>query len=236
MKIKSEIIAAAIIAVGIILLGTSLEDGIVKFKEMDRRITVKGLSEREVKADKVTWPLIYKELGNDPSTMYASMEKKNQKVVLFLKAGGLTDSEINVNPPTINDRQADNYGNEIMKFRYKATGSIIVTSKNVDKVRALIRRQTELMKQGVPLVSEEFGDKNSIQYEFTGLNKIKPEMVEDATKNARSTAQKFAEDADSKIDKIITAQQGQFSIEDRDANTPYIKKIRVVSTIEYSLE
>lgn len=236
MKIKTEIIAAAIIAVGIMQLGISLKQGIVKFKEMDRRITVKGLSEREVKADKVTWPLLYKELGNDPSAMYTNMEIKNQKVISFLKAGGITEDEISVNPPTINDRQADNYGNEIMKFRYKATSSIIVTSKNVEKVRNLIRRQTELMKQGIALVSDEYGDKNSIQYEFTGLNKIKPEMVEDATKNARITAQKFAEDADSKLDKIITAQQGQFSIENRDENTPYIKKIRVVSTIEYSLE
>ena len=91
------------------------------------------------------------------------------------------------------------------------------------------------MKQGIAIVSEEYGN-NSITYEFTGLNKIKPEMVEEATKNARTTAQKFAEDSDSKLGGIRNAQQGQFSIDDRDANTPYIKKVRVVNTVEYSLE
>ena len=91
------------------------------------------------------------------------------------------------------------------------------------------------MKQGIAIVSEEYGN-NNIVYEFTGLNKVKPEMVEEATKNAHATAQKFAEDSGSRLGGIRNAQQGQFSIEDRDANTPYIKKIRVVNTVEYSLE
>lgn len=92
-----------------------------------------------------------------------------------------------------------------------------------------------LMKQGVALVSNEY-DNNSVVYEFTGLNNIKPEMIEEATKNARTAAQKFADDSDSELGKIYSAQQGQFSIEDRDAHTPYIKKIRVVNTIVYSLK
>ena len=183
----------------------------------------------------MTWPLTYKELGNDPSAMYIELEQKNKKVVAFLKSGGISDSEISVNPPLISDRQADNYGNEIMAFRYKATSVITVTSNNVEKVRQLMLRQPELMKQGIAIVGEEYGN-NAISYEFTNLNSIKPEMVEEATKNARATAQKFAEDSGSKIGGIRTASQGQFSIENRDSNTPYIKRIRVVSTIEYTLE
>ena len=91
------------------------------------------------------------------------------------------------------------------------------------------------MRQGIAIVSEEYGE-NSIQYDFTGLNEIKPQMVEEATKNARATAEKFAQDSRSKLGKIRTASQGQFSIDNRDANTPYIKRIRVVNTVEYTLE
>ncbi len=233
--INTQVTSAAIIALGLLLAGLCLRSGIVKFKQLDRVVSVKGLAEREVKADKVTWPLTYKEIGNDPSEMYSMLETKNAKVVAFLKSAGITDSEISVNPPLIMDRQADNYGNEIMNYRYKATSVITVTSANVDKVRQLMRRTAELMKQGIAIVGGEYGD-NTVSYEFTKLNSIKPAMVEEATKNARSTAEKFAADADSKIGGIRTATQGQFSIEDRDANTPYIKKVRVVSTIEYTLE
>ncbi len=235
MNTSEKIVPATIIAISVVIAGLSLRSGIVTFKEMDRKVSVKGLAEREVKADKVTWPLIYKEIGNDPSEMYDRLSSKNKRVIAFLKSAGIKDSDISVNPPVISDRQADNYGNEIMNYRYKATSVITVTSSEVDKVRQLMRRQSELMKQGIAIVSEEYGN-NSITYEFTGLNKIKPEMVEEATKNARTTAQKFAEDSDSKLGDIRNAQQGQFSIEDRDANTPYIKKVRVVNTVEYSLE
>jgi hypothetical protein len=98
-----------------------------------------------------------------------------------------------------------------------------------------MRRQSELMKTGIAVTGDEYGE-NRVDYQFTGLNQIKPEMVEEATKNARATAEKFAEDSGSKLGRIFSASQGQFSIDDRDANTPYIKKIRVVNTVEYSLE
>ncbi|MBO4598297.1 MAG: SIMPL domain-containing protein [Bacteroidaceae bacterium] len=235
MNKSSALLPSAIIALGIVILGFTVRSGIVTFKDRDRVVSVKGLSEREVKADKVIWPLVYKDLGNDPAEMYRQLEKKNQKIVSFLKSGGLTASEISVNPPTIVDRQADNYGNEIMNYRYKATSVITVTSANVDKVRSLMSRQTELMKQDIALISEEYGG-NSITYEFTGLNKIKPEMVEEATKNARITAEKFASDSGSDLGDIRSASQGQFSIESRDVSTPFIKKVRVVTTLEYTLK
>lgn len=227
-------IPSVIIAAGLAIAGISIRSGIINFKAMDRSVVVKGLAEREVKADKVTWPLVYKELGNDPSEMYNILEQKNSKVVAFLKAGGIKAEEISVNPPVISDRQADNYGNEIMNYRFKATSVVTVTSSDVDKVRQLMRRQTELMRQGIALVSEDYGG-NAVTYEFTGLNNIKPQMVEEATKKARETARRFAEDSESSVGSIKSAQQGQFSIEDRDATSPYIKRVRVVTTIEYSL-
>lgn len=234
MKTNEKIIAACVIGFAIIVMGFALRSGIVAFKDMDRSVTVKGLAEKEVNADKVTWPLVYKELGNDPAEMYELLAQKNKKVLAFLKSAGIKESDISVNPPVISDRQADNYSNEIMNYRYKATSVITVTSTEVDKVRTLMRRQSELMKQGIALVSEDYGS-NSVVYEFTGLNKVKPDMIEEATKNARKTAQKFADDSGSSLGEILNAQQGQFSIEDRDANTPYIKRLRVVNTVEYSI-
>ena len=235
LKEHQIVIAALIVAIGLCVLGCSIGSSIKRFKTLDRHITVKGLSEREVPANKVTWPLVYKELGNDPSDMYELIERKNHKLVAFLKAAGLEDNEISVNPPTIRDRQADNYGNEIMNYRYKAKCVITVTSTNVDKVRQLMNRQSELMKQGIALVSEEYGSQN-VSYEYTSLNEIKPQMVEEAMKNAKATAEQFARDANARLDGVITAQQGQFSIEDRDQNTPYIKRIRVVNTVEYAIK
>lgn len=232
---KYRILSSVLLALAIVVSGFALRSGIVTFKDRDRQVSVKGLAEREVKADKVTWPLVYKEMGNDPTAMYDALEHKNAAIVRFLKAGGVTDAEISINPPAITDRQANDYADNSQISRYKATSVITVTSANVDKVRALMRRQGELMKQGIPIISEEYGD-NRIVYEFTGLNAIKPAMVEEATKNARSTAEKFAADSQSKVGKISHASQGQFSIEDRDATTPYIKNVRVVITMDYQLE
>ena len=233
---NQHIIPSLILAAGIVIMGNALSNGIIEYKDMDRTVTVKGLCEREVMADKVTWSLMYKELGNDPSQIYDLLEQKNNKVVAFLKSSGIKSQDISINPPVITDRQADNYGNEIMTYRYKATSVITVTSNEVEKVRKLLTKQSQLMKQGIALVSNEYGNTNSVIYEYTGLNKIKPEMIKEATENARATAQKFADDSDSRLGKIRTAQQGQFSITNRDDNTPHIKNIRVVSTIEYTLK
>ena len=234
MKDKS-IIRIVILSVALIVAAEQISSGIVEFKDHDRQVSVKGLAEKEVKADKVTWPLMYKEIGNDPVEMYNSLERKNNAIVRFLKGGGIKDDEISINPPAITDRQANDYVDNNVPFRYKATSVITVTSADVDKVRSLMRRQTELMKLGIPIIAEEYGD-NKVSYEFTGLNNIKPGMVEEATRNARATAEKFASDSGSKLGRINHASQGQFSIEDRDATTPYIKNVRVVITMDYMLD
>ena len=232
---KDNLIPAVILALGLVIGGFALRSGIVTFKDRDRQVSVKGLAEKEVKADKVTWPLVYKEIGNDPTEMYSRLTQKNATVVQFLKQGGIAEAEISVNPPMIEDRQADNYGNDLLSYRYKATSVITVTSGEVDKVRRLMARQAELMNRGVPLITEQYGD-HAVRYDFTSLNDVKPAMVEEATKNARATAEKFASDSGSKVGKINHASQGQFTIEDRDATTPYIKNVRVVITMDYQLE
>ena len=129
--------------------------------------------------------------------------------------------------------QAERYGNQNISYRYNATSVITVTSSKVDLVRRIMSEQAELMKQGIAITGGDY--RYNVSYEFTGLNQIKPQMVEEATKNARSVAEKFASDSDSRLGKIRNASQGQFSIEDRDANTPYIKNVRVVTTVNYYL-
>ncbi len=177
---------------------------------------------------------MYKDLGNDPAVLYANMEKKNKTIVSFLKSNGLSAEEISIAPPEILDMQAERYSSTPSPFRYNATSVITVSSKDVNKVRKMMTEQAELLKQGIAITSGDY--RYNVVYEFTGLNKIKPQMIEDATKNARAAAEKFAKDSDSRLGKILNASQGQFTIEDRDANTPYIKSVRVVTTVNYSLK
>ena len=227
---------ALILAIGLFLCGRAVKQGIVQFKELDRCVTAKGLSEKEVKADKATWPLKFNELGNDPAELYDRIEKNTKTVIAFLTARGVKKEEITIAPPTVVDKQANSYNNEEMRFRYKANCVVTVVTKNVDLVRKLVSSQSELMRHGVTIVGEEFGGNEGVIYEFTGLNTIKPEMIAEATRNARKTAERFAEDSDSKLGKIRTADQGQFSIENRDSNTPWIKNVRVVTTVVYYLK
>lgn len=228
---------ALLLAIGIFLGGRSIKQGIVQFKEMDRTVTAKGLSEKEVKADKATWPLKFKELGNDPAELYDRIETNTQTIVKFLKSNGFTDEEISLAPPTLVDQQANmSYSSETVRYRYKANCVVTVVTKNVDLVRKLVSKQAELMRQGVTIVGNEYDEGSIVSYEFTGLNDVKPEMIAEATKNARKTAERFAEDSDSKLGKIRTADQGQFSIENRDQNTPWLKNIRVVTTVVYTLK
>lgn len=229
---KHYYVEASILAVAICVFGFIVQKSLLRFVDKERSVTVKGLSEREVPADKVIWPLVYKELGNDPSELYQRFEKKNSMVVAFLKKYGLSEKEITINPPQIKDRFADSWSQTGISDRYVASSVIIVSSVQVELVREIMMQQTELMKAGIALVSEEYGN-NMVRYEFTGLNDVKPEMIEESTKNARMAAEKFAKDSDSELGKIRRATQGQFSIMDRDGNTPHIKNVRVVSTVEY---
>lgn len=225
---------AIILAIGMLVMGYFIKLGLDAFSSRDRVVNVKGLAEMEVPANKVTWPLMYKDLGNDLPTLYNKINATNQAIVNFLKEKGITENEISINAPEIIDMQAERYNNNPIPFRYNVTSVITVTSSKVDLVRKMISEQSELLKQGIAITGGDY--RYSVQYDYTGLNDIKPQMIEEATKNARAAAIKFAKDSDSKLGKIKKAYQGQFSIDDRDANTPYIKRIRVVTTIDYSLE
>ena len=225
---------AVILAVGLVLLGVFIERGLSEFAQRDRSVNVKGLAEMEVPADKVTWPLVYKSLGNDLNALYDNIKRSNQTILEFLKEKGIDEKEISVNAPDIIDLKAERYSNNDSPYRYNVTSVITVTSSKVDLVRKLISEQGELLKRGIAIMGGDY--RYNVLYEYTSLNAIKPGMIEEATKNAREAAEKFAKDSESELGKIVRANQGQFSITDRDGNTPYIKKVRVVTTVEYSLE
>lgn len=231
---KNRIIEASILALGFCFIGLMLFMGIGSFKNKDRVVSVKGLAEMEVPANKITWPLMYKDLGDDLIALYNNINSKNKAIVSFLKSNGIAEEEISVAAPEILDLKAERYSNNIPEFRYNATSVITVISNNVDMVRKLMSEQTELLKQGIAISGGDY--RYNVSYEFTGLNEIKPGMIEEATRNARLAAEKFAKDSNSKIGKIRDAYQGQFTITDRDSNTPYIKNVRVVTTVNYYLK
>lgn len=236
MKIDlSRIITGGLVAVGLLLLGICIKGGIDNFADRGRQVTVRGLSERTVEANQVTWPIVTKEMGNDLVTLYNNIQATNKKIVAFLKSNGLSDKEISINPPQVEDRVASAYSNDItINQRYRVTNVIVVTSEQVKLVNTLIDKQPELMRDGIAVVAGDYQYQTT--YEYTKLNDIKPEMIAEATKAAREAADRFAEDSHSRLGKIQTASQGQFSIEDRDQYTPYIKNIRVVNSITYALE
>lgn len=221
------------IMVGLIVLGIMIPVGVNQYMSYTRTVDVKGLCEREVKADKVIWPLSYKIMGDDLQNVYKQIDAQNKVIVSFLKDGGIQESEISIASPKISDKFANEYGNNDRLYRYVTTNVVTVCTDKVDTVLALMAKQSQLIKQGVTLSSDNW--ENPTEFKFEGLNELKPEMVEEATINARQTAEKFADDSDSKLGKIKRASQGSFSIENRDSNTPHIKRVRVVSSITYYL-
>ena len=219
---------------GMLILGGSLVLMIDNLKSYDRCVTVKGLCEKEVMADKVIWPIVYKQAGNGLGELYNRVKDMNGVIVKFLKDAGVSDDEITTNAPSILDTQTNLYG-ERKEYRYIVTAGVTVCSNQVELIVKLQTEQAKLYEKGIPVgMGENWSYPTT--YSFTGLNEIKPAMIEEATINARQAAEKFAKDSNSKLGKIKNASQGQFSVSDRDSNTPYIKNVRVVTNVVYYLK
>ncbi|MFC3193061.1 SIMPL domain-containing protein [Marinicella sediminis] len=222
------------IFLGLATLGWLLSQAIIQYKQLDRSVTVKGLSEREVPANVVIWPISYSVADNQLPQLYASIENNNQLIAGFLQDNAIDAQAINFAPPAITDKSAQNYGTDNNSaFRFVGNQTVTVYSTEIDTVRQAMTALSELGKQGIVIKGNDY--ENRTEYLFTGLNDIKPAMIEEATRNAREVAEKFAADSSSTLGKIKLARQGQFSITDRDQNNPHIKKVRVVSTIAYYL-
>ena len=204
IKIDTLIIGASIV------LGChSIYKGINNYAQKDRCVSVKGLAEREVLADKVIWPLSFNEVGNNMSQLYDLIDEKQRTVVNFLKENGVSDDEIVVSAPQVLDRLAQQWAQDNVRERYQTSCTITVTSADVPKIMSIMKMQQELLKKGVAIGGYSY--ESQTQYLYTQLNSLKPEMIEEATRNARQVAEKFAQDADCDLGSIRNAQQGQFT-------------------------
>jgi hypothetical protein len=233
---SATLILGISLIIGLSSLGYLVGDAALSVKSLERSVTVKGLSEREVHADLAAWPVSFQVASDNLDDVYQTIEAKSSIVRAFLISYGVSDDEISLSPPNITDLYAQQWGDRAnIKFRYTGIAIVTVHSKNVFAVREAMSNTLELGKKGVVVGGDQYSIQGANQFLFTRLTELKPEMIEEATKNARSVAEKFAQDSDSRLGKIKSARQGQFSIADRDSTTPQIKKVRVVSTVEYYL-
>ncbi len=224
----------AFIFIGLAALGFLLGKAAIDFKQYERSVTVKGLSEREYDADVVIWPIQFTAADNDLESLYGSIDRSTSRIRTFLAEKGVSPEAITLSTPSITDKSAQQYGGSARpEYRYTALQTVTVYSHDITGVRSIMSSLSELGKEGIVFTGGDY--QSQTEYIFTRLNEVKPEMVEEATRKAREVAQKFAMDSDSKLGKIKRASQGQFSISARDKNNPHIKKLRVVSTVEYYL-
>ena len=225
-----HVISAVIISAGIALSGWFIYLGAQRIANRDRAVAVKGLSTRDVQADFVVWPLSFAVQGDDLAALYGSMNKTRDEVKSFLMSNGFVAEDIRMGSTSVNDQWSDYYSRR-PDFHYKLSATIVVATKNVELVSKTNGLESELLQRGIILNSNDW----SIDYQFNGLNELKPEMIEEATKNARAVAQKFAEDAGCSLGSIRHANQGVFSVES-DNFQPWIKHVRVVTTVDYFLK
>jgi hypothetical protein len=223
-----------ILGICITLAGMSIGLGFYKGRATDRYVTVKGLAEREVDADLAIWPITFKVADNDLSPLQRGIDSGRDAIKAFLLESGFTEEEISFSAPSIIDTEAQQYSNRNeSKYRYIAEATVTTRTGKVGQVRKTMEESRKLIGKGVVLAAKSW--ENPTEFLFTNLNEIKPAMIEEATKDARRAAEKFAQDSGSKVGKIRNASQGYFSISDRDRNSPEVKKIRVVTTVQYFL-
>jgi hypothetical protein len=235
-KLESQLTTAAgTLALGLIIAALVLGNSLIRFKTLDRSVVVKGLAEMEVDANLAVWPITFSEASNNLGELQATLDRKQKIILDFLADAGFTKDDIAIGMISINDQKANIYGgnNQNVEFRYVGRAQMTVRTGQTALMTAAMSRLTDLVGKGIVLNQDQY--QSQVQYLFTDLNRIKPSMIESATKNAREAAEKFASDSKSKAGKIKKATQGLFTIEDRDMNTPYKKIVRVVTTVEYYL-
>jgi hypothetical protein len=222
---------SGILSAGLILGGYLLGDGLTRARAADRSVTVRGLAERDVTADLATWTIAYSASAGDMATAQASVDRDTAAIRAFFKELGFPDDALQ--PAGVNVSSYTQDGRTIFTVRQRMTLRTI----DIERAQRAVRRQFDLVRRGV-LLEEGSG----MAYTFTKLNDIKPEMVAEATRDARRAAEQFAKDSDTGVGGIKQATQGYFEITARDgdgggwgvADTPH-KRVRVVTTIDFYL-
>ncbi|MBR4984987.1 MAG: SIMPL domain-containing protein [Proteobacteria bacterium] len=232
MNTWKPIILGILIGIAIVASSFILAGGFGTIAKPDRTVTVRGLAEREVAADLAVWQMRFSLGGDDLKEVQKNIIDKTALATAYLKKNGLEESDYKVQAPDITDTSLQIYNSDKAKYRYIAKQDILVRSHNIKAVQNAQEHSLELLSDDITVLKEY---DNGINYEYTALNSIKPEMIGEATKNARSAAEQFANDSGSKVGKIKNATQGYFSIDSAATGLEDMKKIRVVTTIEYTL-
>jgi hypothetical protein len=227
----AAVLAALLLALGFAYAGHAVASALRGARASERFVSVKGLSEREVPADLAIWPLTFTAVNDQLAPLHAELERGRSEIAQFLQRAGFDAAEIAASSPSITDLHAEPQYGTPPPARYRGSMTVTLRSPKVDKVKALTAQTGALVERGVVLGAAGQG----AQYFFTALNSVKPAMIAEATKNARAAAQQFAADSGSRVGSIREARQGLFSIDDRDAFTPEIKAVRVVTTVDYFL-
>jgi hypothetical protein len=221
---------ALIVAAGLMAAGWFSAQGLVRFRMADRYVTVKGLAERYVEADLVIWPLPHAVVGNDLVAVQTALESNTESVRRFFLDAGFGAEEIMISPPRLEDRAAYAWGEQQPVERFRYGNTVTLRTQRVAEALTALRQTGQLVASGVLLTDGGFP-----QFEYTCLNDIKPELIAEATANARAAAEQFALDSGAEVGGIRSANQGVIDISDRDQGSPQVKKIRVVTTVDYFL-
>lgn len=233
--------AALLVGLGVAAAGWFIGHGFMEGRSAARFVTVKGVSERDVRADIAFWPIRFVATSNDLGQARASINKSYDAVLAFLQKHGIDASLAEVQEMRVTDRLAE-YRSDPQQTRYVIDETVMVRSENPETVEAASQSVGELVDAGVVLSSRGGYDGGQPTYLFTKLTDLKPDMIAEATANARRAAEQFAKDSGSRIGKIRRANQGVFQILARDrargiSEAAQINKtVRVVSTIDYYLD
>jgi hypothetical protein len=235
ITVRSFLVLGLSLILGLAVFGAQIGRAVRIGREFEQYLSVKGLSEREVKANLAIWPIRFSVAAEDLGVLQEKMETNSAIVLSFLRDNGIDASEIVQGLPIVSDREDERLQRQTPTLpRYRGVVSLVVRSANVNVVKKAIQRGETLLSKGVGVVGNDA--ENEIHFIYTALNDIKPDMIREATGNARASAEKFAQDSKSKVGKIRTASQGVVEIEDRDPASPEWKRVRVVTTVDFFLE
>ena len=222
------------IGISIVMAAVILAVGLANIITPERSVSVRGLAEREVDADLAVWNMSFSMGENSLESMQKSILEKTEVIKKYLIKHGLEESDFTVKPAAITDNSLNSYMDQTkITYKFVARQTILVRSGKIAAVKSAYADSLELVSAGIA-VNQDYDSK--VSYEFTKLNDIKPEMIAEATKNARTAAEQFAHDSNSKVGKIKKATQGLFTIEDAAVGLEDKKSVRVVNTVEYLLK
>lgn len=235
-----RILAAFLLAVGLVLAGFGVAKGLERFRMADRTITVKGLAEKDVDSDYAVWTLSFRRAGNEFGTVQKALAEDRDRVAAFLKELGFGDAEIEIRPLQVQDLFAREYAQSNQPLRFNGVGRVVVKTARVQAVESAALAVDPLIQAGVQLTGGEDGPGGGPRFELRGFNDVKAPLLADATRNAREQAQKFAAEAGAQLGPLKNANQGVITISGTggrgmDDSGSRTKRLRVVSTFEYEL-